>query len=239
MKKGKVAKDSVSIAREWFCLKKYEPLREFTQLQWGQQIARRHMLLCAAGKDNGCLPDKQVLEMMLPSIMENPCSDWDYSISRTPFRELTRNDISRLVDLAAIEPGEGGSSVDGMVGDIVGGQGWFGHLLIDLGASKKDLIESFRQWLENRQDSLNNFPLRSDPCKQLLNAKVLLYCDLIAWSACSGIALTENDFIDLLGLENGSKDSNDLRAAYRRTERNKRQYINLTLAHHLLLSSAS
>lgn len=236
MKKGKVAKDSVSIAREWFCLKKYEPLREFTQLQWGQQIARRHFLLTAAAKNRDGYPNMQVLQMLLPPIMENPCSDWDYSTSRTSFRELTRNDISRLADLAAIEPGEGGSSVDGMVGDIVGGQGWFGHLLIDLGASEKDLIESFRQWLRNRQHSLNNFPPRSNPCGQLKASKVLSYCDLIGWAAWSGIALKENDLIELLDL---SSSEGDPRHLYRTTRSNAIKYINLTLSHHLLLNFAS
>lgn len=227
--------EALTKAREWFDLAKYEPRRTFTQQQWGQQIARRHFLLVASAKDRDGPPDMDVLSRMVPEVMEDPCSNWPYSISRKPIRELNKADISRLSELEGFESGNNDEHVDQLLGEVTSGRSWFGHLLIDLGSSEKDLLAAFVHWVRTRQ-ALLRIPHKNNFGEHLQSTKVLPYVDLVAWSALTGNPLREEDYIALLGM---SSPSADFRNQYRTVVRNKKTYINLTVAHLLLMGCAT
>lgn len=228
--------EALAKAKEWFDLAKYEPFRAFTQQQWGQQIARRHFLLVASAKDRDGPTDMEVLSRMVPEVMEAPCSDWPYSSSRIPIRQLNRGDLARLASLAESLPGNESDLVDHLFGDVGPGQGWFGHLLIDLGAGKEDLIARFSKWVSERQHLIVTNPPKSNAFDRLRASKVLPYVDLVAWSVLTGNHLREEDYVALLGV---SSSSADFRYQYRKIVRNTKTYINLTVANSLLMGCAS
>ena len=227
--------EALAKAKEWFDLEKYEPFRAFTQQQWGQQIARRYFLLVASANDRDGPPDMEVLNRMVPEVMEDPCSDWPYSSSRIPIRQLNRADLARLANLAESVPGNESDLVDQLFGDVGPGQGWFGHLLIDLGSSEKDLLAAFAHWVRTRQ-ALLRIPHKINLGEQLRSTKVLPYVDLVAWSALTGNHLREEDYVALLGM---SSSSADFRYQCRTIVRNTKTYINLTVANSLLMGCAS
>ena len=212
---------------EWFDNSRYLPAARFETNQWIQQIAKRAVVRKAVEAN-----DRSTLNLMVPQLMSDPLSAFAfrYNNANTAVLQLEYatgavvpmafGDLDRLQGLRADFPSTNSGAIDewSNTDAQLAAIRDFAHLKIDLNARDKDIIASFKAWLQVYR-SKANVPL---PLHAYQNAiayemadwhlsKVMPYFDLTAWSAWSGVKTTEKQIAKLLFPGNLQADRDKLK----------------------------
>lgn len=232
--------ENLAAAKEWFSLANYAGCRDFSSHEWGQQIARRAILLQAI-KEKW----QSVLDEMVPVLLDAPLSPWGFNSNSVPVKGLALKDMDRLntwLDRKALPLDQPIDDFTTLVCNIDLSLGMYGHIIIDLNARDEDIKKAFNQWLsharsrqlqqiqeatsraEQQFESINN--LRQESFRAWRNNKLLPYCDLKAWAAWKRVTLTEPQLVELLF----PHESDRMRDKLRPVTDNVKKYITISNA---------